>query len=76
MSGLASEGEPGTDALAGLSKVVFSSTLREPLAWPNTRLIARDAVEAVREMKEQSSRPMRTLGVVPQEVGNSEDPSG
>jgi dihydrofolate reductase len=62
MSGLASEGEPGTDALAGLSKVVFSSTLREPLAWPNTRLIARDAVEAVREMKEQSSRPMRTLG--------------
>jgi dihydrofolate reductase len=34
MSGLASDGEPGTDALAGLSKVVFSSTLTEPLAWP------------------------------------------
>src|SRR6476619_4553885 len=27
MSGLATEGEPGTDALAGLSKVVFSRTM-------------------------------------------------
>ena len=44
MSGLAAEGEPGTDALAGLSKVVFSTTLSEPLAWPNTQLLARDAV--------------------------------
>ena len=62
MSGLAAEGEPGTDALAGLSKVVFSTTLSEPLAWPNTQLIARDAVEAVREMKEKGSRSMRTIG--------------
>jgi dihydrofolate reductase len=62
MSGLATEGEPGTDALAGLSKVVFSTTLSEPLAWPNTQLIARDAVEAVREMKAKGSRSMRTIG--------------
>ena len=62
MSGLAAEGEPGTDALAGLSKVVFSTTLSEPLSWPNTQLIARDAVEAVREMKDQGSRSMRTIG--------------
>lgn len=62
MSGFAAEGEPGTDALAGLSKVVFSTTLSEPLAWPNTRLIARDAVEAVREMKDTGSRSMRTMG--------------
>ena len=27
MSGFAAEGEPGTDALAGMSKVVFSTTL-------------------------------------------------
>src|SRR5215470_7440885 len=51
MSGLADEGEPGTDALADLSKVVFSTTLREPLSWPNTRLVSQDAAEAVREMK-------------------------
>src|ERR1700758_4318897 len=40
MSSLAAEGEPGTDALAGMSKVVFSKTLRDPLPLPNTRLVA------------------------------------
>ena len=62
MSGLASDGEPGTDALAGLSKIVFSSTLTEPLAWPNTQLVAQDPVETVREMKDQGATSMRTLG--------------
>jgi dihydrofolate reductase len=62
MSGLATEGEPGTDVLAGFSKVVFSTTLKAPLAWPNTQLVDRDAVEAVREMKETGSAPMRTIG--------------
>ena len=52
MSELASDGEPGTEALAGFSKIVFSTTLKEPLSWPNTQLVNRDAVEAVREMKE------------------------
>ena len=62
MSGLASEGEPGTDALAGLPKLVFSSTLQEPLAWPNSRLISRDPVEAVRELKREGTESMRTIG--------------
>ncbi|GAB4100492.1 hypothetical protein GCM10028789_26570 [Sinomonas halotolerans] len=62
MSALAAEGEPGTDVLAGMRKVVFSSTLAEPLAWPNTRLVRGDAVEAVREMKEGSGEPLSTLG--------------
>jgi len=61
MSGLASEGEPGTDALAGWSKVVFSSTLTEPLSWPNTRLVEQDPVEAVRKMKDDGTS-MRTIG--------------
>jgi hypothetical protein len=56
ISGLAAEGEPGTDVLASLSKVLFSTTLSEPLAWPNTQLVARDAVEAVREMKDKGSK--------------------
>ena len=64
MSGLAAENEPGTDALAGMSKVVFSTTLSEPLSWPNTQLVARDAVEAVREMKAEGSRSMRTMGSI------------
>jgi dihydrofolate reductase len=45
MSGLAAEGEPGSDALAGMSKVVFSTALREPLSWPNTKLVAQDPVD-------------------------------
>ena len=62
MSGFAAEGEPGTDALAGLSKVVFSKTLSEPLSWANTELVSGDAVEAVREMKDKGSRSLRTMG--------------
>jgi dihydrofolate reductase len=62
MSGLASDGEPGTDVLAGMSKIVFSSTLTEPLSWPNTKLISGDAVEAVRELKDNGTESMRTIG--------------
>ena len=62
MSGLATEGEPGTDALAAMSKVVFSTTLTEPLAWPNTQLVTQDPVEAVREIKDHGTTSMRTLG--------------
>lgn len=64
MSGFAAAGEPGTEPLAGMSKVVFSKTLREPLTWANTELVARDAVEAVREMKADGSVSMRTIGSV------------
>lgn len=45
-----------------MSKVVFSKTLCEPLAWANTRLVAGDAVEAVRGMKAGESKSMRTIG--------------
>jgi len=63
MSGLADEGEPGTDQLAAMPKIVFSSTLEEPLAWPNTELVSGEAVEAVRERKgEEDAGSMRTLG--------------
>ena len=50
------------DALNATPKVVFSSTLTEPLAWPNTQLVSRDPVEAVREMKDNGTTSMRTLG--------------
>jgi dihydrofolate reductase len=62
MTKLIAEGEPGTDALAGMSKVVFSSTLTEPLSWPNTRLVSKDPIQAVREMKESAKTSMRTMG--------------
>lgn len=62
MSRFAAEGEPGTEVLANMSKVVFSTTLAEPLSWANTQLVAADAVEAVREMKTNGSKSMRTIG--------------
>jgi len=62
MSQFAAEGEPGTEELAGMSKIVFSSTLTEPLAWPNSRLISGEAVDAVRTLKDEGAESMRTLG--------------
>jgi dihydrofolate reductase len=62
MSAFAAEGEPGTEALAGMSKIVFSSTLTEPLSWPNSRLVTGDAAEAVRELKHSGTESMRTIG--------------
>jgi dihydrofolate reductase len=63
MSGLAAQGEPGTDELAGLPKIVFSSTLKAPLTWPNTQLVTQDAVEFVRERKARpGAGSMRTMG--------------
>ncbi|MGH7778185.1 MAG: dihydrofolate reductase family protein [Candidatus Dormibacterales bacterium] len=62
MSRFAVEGEPGTDALASMTKIVFSTTLSEPLSWGSTQLVAQDPVEAVREMKQKGSKSMRTIG--------------
>ena len=62
MLDLAADGEPGIDALTEKPKIVFSSTLTEPLSWPNTQLVAQDAVEAVRDMKDNGTDSMRTLG--------------
>jgi dihydrofolate reductase len=54
--------DPGLAALTALPKVVFSSTLEEPLSWANTELVDSDPVEAVRDMKRRDSRPLRTVG--------------
>jgi dihydrofolate reductase len=62
MHGFTREGEAGTDVLGGMSKVVFSSTLTEPLQWENSSLVTGDAAEAVRRMKNTGDRSMRTIG--------------
>jgi dihydrofolate reductase len=64
MSGFA-EQMPDDSGMAGLTampKVVFSSTLEAPLSWANTELVGGDAVDAVRAMKQEGGRPLRTLG--------------
>lgn len=50
--------------MGDMPKVVFSSTLTEPLSWTNTTLISGDAVAAVRDLKRTSSRPLTTSGSI------------
>ena len=56
--------EASLGELDNAPKVVFSSKLKTPLKWPNTQLIAGDAVEFVREMKQNGSSPMSTIGSI------------
>lgn len=62
MAGFAEAGETGFDDLTATPKVVFSSTLREPLSWATTRLVNADAVETVRSMKQDGDVSLRTIG--------------
>lgn len=50
--------------MAQMPKIVFSSTLQEPLTWPNTTLISTDAIEAVRELKRTATAPLTTTGSI------------
>lgn len=70
MSEQAAEGAAGFSenegaSLTGLNavpKVIFSSTLKAPLTWPNSELVAGDAVEAVAELKRTRTGLLSTLG--------------
>lgn len=50
------------DSLAATPKVVFSSTLSDPLEWANAELVRGDAVDAVRTMKADGSGSLSTIG--------------
>ena len=73
MSGFAAEGEPGTDALAGMSKVVFSTTLREPLSLSLIHISApRDQRDPAVESRARCSPPHPGQGgwlILPRWVG-------
>jgi hypothetical protein len=60
MSGFAANGEPGTDALAGMSKVVFSTTLTEPKV--------RASSGRARSRRVRRQKPPRRLGHLPDEA--------
>jgi dihydrofolate reductase len=66
MSGFAAQmpDDPGMGGLTAMPKVVFSSTLKAPLSWANSELVAEDPVDAVRKMKRSGARELRTLGSV------------
>lgn len=64
MSGFAVSGEENLDMLTNSPKIVFSSTLKDPLDWANSTLVSGDAIEAVRALKAESTTGLRTLGSV------------
>ena len=51
----------GMPELTAAPKLVFSSTLSEPLTWNNSRLISSDPVAAVADLKQEATS-MRTIG--------------
>jgi dihydrofolate reductase len=54
--------EASVDELTRATKVVFSSSLEEPLTWANSTLVRGDAVESVRTMKADGSGILSTIG--------------
>jgi dihydrofolate reductase len=61
---LTADEDASVDELTRASKIVFSSSLAEPLTWANSTLVRDDAVEAVRAMKASTSGPglLSTIG--------------
>jgi dihydrofolate reductase len=53
---------PFTEVLNHTQKYVASTTLKEPLPWQNSTLLAGDAVEAVAALKEQQDTDATILG--------------
>jgi dihydrofolate reductase len=47
-----------------LPKLVFSTTLREPLAWNNTRLAPGDLASEITALKRQPGDPIRSIGSI------------
>jgi dihydrofolate reductase len=63
MSEIAANGEAASSRMAQLPKIVFSKTLKPPLAWANTTVIDEPAETAVPALKAMDDGlPMRTIG--------------
>lgn len=56
------EGGPFKDALNETPKYVVSTTLTEPLPWPNSTLLRGDIPEVVRTLKAQTSGVLGIMG--------------
>jgi dihydrofolate reductase len=54
--------DPWVDRMRHMPATVVSSTLREPLDWPQATVASGDAVEVVARLKEVSEVPLRSHG--------------
>jgi dihydrofolate reductase len=55
-------GGPFKEALNGTPKYVASTTLKEPLPWPNSALLYGNAADALRTLKAQSEGVLAIMG--------------
>ena len=54
--------DPWVTRMRNLPAAVVSTTLKEPLDWPDVAVVSGDAVEAVARLKEESALPLRSHG--------------
>ena len=54
--------EPYYESLNRAQKLVFSSTIEEPVNWENSTVINEDAVTAIERLKRETDVPMRSHG--------------
>lgn len=54
--------DPWVTRLKHLPATVVSTTLREPLDWPDATVVSGDAVDVVARLKEESDVPLRSHG--------------
>jgi dihydrofolate reductase len=54
--------DPWVNRMINLPATVVSSTLREPLDWPDATLESGDAVDVVARLKKESDVPLRSTG--------------
>ena len=54
--------DPVNARMRSLPTTVVSTTLEEPLDWPNATLVSGDAVEVVARLKKESGVPLRSNG--------------
>ena len=54
--------DPWVTRLWQLPATVVSTTLEEPLDWPNATVVSGDAVDVVARLKEESDVPLRSHG--------------
>jgi dihydrofolate reductase len=65
MLGASAEGpdlDPWATRMRSMPATVVSSTLKEPLGWPNATVVSGDAVDIVGRLKEESEVPLRSHG--------------
>ncbi|MFL5834363.1 MAG: dihydrofolate reductase family protein [Solirubrobacterales bacterium] len=54
--------DPWVDRMRSLPATVVSTTLEEPLDWPDATVLSGDAVDVVAQLKEDSGVPLRSHG--------------